>query len=332
MVLRVQDVRLSSLNVNTDLNKSTNPQPLAGGFVEVNAFAKINLLLAVIKKRNDGYHEIKSIAQGLSLHDSLHISNLGGTKGQVTLEIDMPDNPKFCAEFSGVFDGSVQKNNLVQKAAHAIMHKHNIVENVHIKLTKRIPIGAGLGGGSSDAAATILGLTKLFEINESVSSLAELSASIGADCPVCTLINNNKITFAVGGMGERLKPLGKHPLCHVVLACPNIHISTAEIYGQIASATNDTVLYNFEKAFAENNLSQIAAEFYNQFTPITSGYCKQIPNLITSFKVNGALNASMTGTGATVFAYYENENTAKMACDKLQKIYTDTNFFVTTTI
>jgi len=287
--------------------------------VEIDAFAKINLFLAVLDKRADGYHNIMSVMQSLSLHDSLCISKTGTTAGNVTLET----NENF------------DDNNLIVRAATRVMKECNIIEDVHIKLTKRIPIGAGLGGGSSDAAATLHGINQLFGLGLSIGQLANIGKDIGADVPFCVYAKDNA-TIAVGGFGDKVLPISPHPPCYVVLACPQIHVSTGEIFSRLSQLPQRRVdakhrIAKLWNCLDTGDIAKISSTFYNQFTFITANKHKHVYRLIDGFMNNNALGASMTGTGATVFAYFDNENNACSARDKLEQIHKDTKFFVTAT-
>jgi len=301
-----------------ELHSLQNPRQIAGGFVEVDAFAKINLFLEVVGKRSDGYHELISVMQAVNLCDSLVIQKLDNTAGPVQLDINTPNLP-------------TGDKNLVVKAAKLLMQEYNIAQPIHIKLTKRIPIGAGLGGGSSDCAATLHGLNQLFELKISLDRLMEMGATLGADVPFCLLANTRGGTALAKGIGEKLTPLPPHPNCYVVLACPPIHVSTKKIFSKLRlNAKNiNYKLDKFMSAYKTQDIAQIAENFKNTFTSVTSSIHPQISNLITDLQNQGALGAEMTGTGSAVFAYFNNENNAKKTCDILQAVHTDTKFFIT---
>ena len=283
-----------------------NPRPGAGGFVNLQAHAKINLYLDVVGKRPDGYHDIVSVMQSVGLCDDLHIS-CNGTQ-QLSMTCSDPSLP-------------TDETNLVVMAARLLIDKYKIQHPVHIELTKRVPVGAGLAGGSSDCAATLRGINELFQLNISMDELVEIGRTLGADVPFCLMGG----TALAQGIGERLTPLPPHPPCHIVLAMPGIHVATAEVYARlnlvkksIAGHTSDTRgLSSLKNALANGDVSRIAASFYNAFTPITAGMHPEISDILTEFRVCGALGASMSGTGSAVFAYFDNENYARRACNRL---------------
>jgi len=290
--------------------------------VEVDAFAKINLFLAVVGKRRDGYHELVSIMQTVNLCDNLllHKVKKNHNTNLVQLSTNIPKLP-------------IDNKNLVVKAANLFMKDNNITHPVQIKLNKRIPIGAGLGGGSSDCAAALLGLNQLFDLKIPLSELMEMGKTLGADVPFCLLANIHGGAALAKGIGEKLTPLPPHPNCNIILAYPQIHISTKKIFKQLNFEGTFTKehpqLDSFMAAYESRDIAQIAKNFKNTFTPITSGLHPQISTIITDLQNQGALGASMTGTGSTVFAYFDNEDNAKTACNTLQKNHTNTRFFIT---
>ena len=280
------------------------------------AFSKINLFLEVMGKRPDGYHNLAMVMQRLELCDILSISLSNGSL--IQLEINNSNLP-------------ADDTNLVVKAAKLIMKEYNITQPIQIKLDKRIPVGAGLGGGSSDCAATLIGLNRLFELNIPTATLMELGKTLGADVPFCIFANSpgNSGTAIAKGIGERLTPMEAHPHCSVVLACPDVHVSTKEIFEKLHYSDNPCRSDNFISAYNTGTPQAIAKIFYNRFTQITSAIHPQITTLITDLQSEGALGAGMTGTGATVFAYFNNENNARVACDKLQQQHKTVKFFIT---
>jgi len=298
------------------LQSFQNPRPLAGGFVEVDAFAKINLFLAVMGKRSDGYHELVSVMQAVKLHDTLLIQKLYDAPSLITLSVDIPNLP-------------TDDTNLVVKAAKLLMQEYGITQPIQITLTKRIPMGAGLGGGSSDCAATLHGLNQLFDLKIPMDKLMEMGKALGADVPFCLFANIQGSTAFAKGIGEKLVSLSPHPHCYIVLACPPIHVSTKEIFGKLRLEATNYNLDKFMLAYEAQDIAKIAQNFENTFTPITSAIHPQISALIADLQNHGALGAAMTGTGSAVFAYFDDEDIAQSACDILQAAYTNTKFFVT---
>ena len=296
-------MRLSSANANFAYKMlSSDPWLPAGGFVQINAYAKINLFLDVLGKRPDGYHDIASVMQNLCLCDELTFHTSDGEG--VLLELESCDIPQ---------DVPLDESNLIIKAAKRLAREYKINKKIIVRLRKRIPMGAGLGGGSSDCAATLHGLNKLFALNIPLHKLMEIGRELGADVPFCL----HGGTVLAHGIGEKLTPLPPHPPCHVVLACPDIHVSTAEVFKILNSSANFSAQQAFLKAYATGDVSPISRAFYNVFTPVTSKMHPEIAELIAAFKKLGALGSSMTGTGSAVFAYFENENGAINARDNI---------------
>ena len=308
-------MRRNSQNVNSMLYYPQNPRPTAGGFVEIDAFAKINLFLEVTDKRVDGYHNIESVMQALMLCDHISISKCKASNDLVQLQTTNPYLP-------------TNEKNLAVKAAMLLMKEYNINEPILIKLNKRIPIGAGLGGGSSNAAATMHGINQLFNLGIPLNKLIEIGTTIGADVPFCLTGG----TAMAEGIGEILTPLAPLPSCYVLLACLPVHVSTRTIFEslQYTKRIQPLSISNFLAAYETQNIEAVANNFYNVFTQITSKKHPQILPIISEMQRLGAIGASMTGTGATVFAYFKSGNNAKKARNILMQ--QGIKVFVTRTI
>jgi len=293
----------------------SNPRPRAGGFVQMRAFSKINLILDVVKKRTDGYHELRSIMQTLALHDTITIEIMEENTEE-SLE-GLKENPESFILSCDDQALPVDNRNLVTKAAKYIIEEYNITQPIRIQLEKRIPQAAGLGGGSSDCAATMVGLDKLFNLNiplhsggQCTHSLMSIGKGFGADVPFFLLGG----TALAEGIGEQLTPLSPHPHCWVVLACPDIHVSTAEIFGKWKSGiTSHSNITSMIQAIELGDVRKISDYFGNDFTQITTGLHPSVHILIKEMKSQGALNASMSGTGPTVFGYFDHKETAEKA-------------------
>jgi 4-diphosphocytidyl-2-C-methyl-D-erythritol kinase len=282
-----------------------NPRRSAGGFVKVQAFAKINLFLDVLNKRPDGYHNIFSIMQSVDLCDDLKISVCKKKNGgQVHL---------ICSDF----DLPTGESNLVVKAASFLLREFKRDENINIVLFKRIPVGAGLAGGSSDCAATLHGINKLLDLQIPFAELLEIGKSFGADVPFC-LTGGTALTE---GIGEIITPLAQHPDCFIVIACPRIHVSTSKIFNKI-TPENYKSINNEQREKIINNFSsfpRIAKSLFNFFTPITAGQHPEIYDIMSKFRNMGAVGTEMSGTGSSVFAYFENKDIAVEACDIMKR-------------
>jgi len=298
--------------------------------VEVDAFAKINLFLDVLGHRSDGYHELAMVMVRVGLKDTVRVSSVIANDvnqcrtdsrfesdwSTVTLTTNAPHIP-------------TDDSNLCVKAA-KLLAAHYGIPPVHITLTKHIPMGAGLGGGSSDCAATLLAIDKFFRLDIPELKLMEMGKTLGADVPFCIFANMHGTSGAAvaTGIGEKLSPLPAMPMCHIVLACPDAHVSTAEVFGELAVIKQRQPIALFTQAYNAQDISQVAHRLYNVFTPITAMRFPIVSRLIEDFCNHGALGASMTGTGATVFAIFDDGNTALRAKEHLQKEHSHTMFFM----
>ena len=304
-------MRLSSPSVNEMRTSAykTSPRPRAGGFVQIGAFSKINLILDILRKRPDGYHDLRTVMQTLALHDNLTISVPSAQTAKFILECSDPNLP-------------TDARNLVTQAALYMIQEYGITQPVRIQLEKRIPAAAGLAGGSSDCAATITGLNDLFNLHiplhsDNQPSLMEIGQRFGADVPFCLQGG----TALAEGIGEKLTPLTPHPHCWVVLACPDIHVSTAEIFDKFRSGTAPASnIAAMQEALALGDLQQIAANLSNDLTQVTTKIYPEIQILIDDMKTAGAMGASMSGSGPTVFGYFSNKEKAEKAQEKMKNI------------
>jgi len=313
-------VHHSSQNVNI-FNDPKNPRFPTEGFVRVKANAKINLYLDVVGKRADGYHELNTVMQSLDVCDDIEI--MRATKAQ-HFQVQLTTNIPFL---------STGKHNLIIKAATALLEHYQIKDQLHINLTKRIPIGAGLGGGSSNAAATIRGLATLFNLKPSPETLNHMAKNIGADVPFCLSGGTQMAT----GIGEILTPLPEAPDCYIVLVIPRIHIATPKIFSML-NAPNissdiaiaaDKKFKNFIKIYKSCDIYEISLQFYNIFSKITP---KMHPIVLEYVKIlinNGAMGACMSGTGPSVYGYYDSMLQAQRAYEKF--LHKDVHVFLTKT-
>ena len=294
------------------------------------AFAKINLFLDVIGKMPDGYHEVSTVMQQLELCDDLRIEVIEenfnhqikySSVQQVTLETNIENL-------------ATDDTNLVIRAAKALIAEYGITARLKIFLHKRIPMGAGLAGGSSDAAATLNGINTLFSLNIPQQKLMQTAATLGADVPFCLMGG----TALAAGIGEKLTPLITQCLsyqissdqCYVILICPKIHVSTVEIFNRLDPQDFGKLdLQQFLYAYHSGDITKISKQLSNIFTQITASIHPEIFEYIELLKNYGALNAQMTGTGSTVFSYFENEAIANNAYEKLKKIKMNVNIFFT---
>jgi 4-diphosphocytidyl-2-C-methyl-D-erythritol kinase len=176
-------------------------------------------------------------------------------------------------------------------------------------------MGAGLAGGSSNAAATLIRINQLLGLNIPQKRLLEIGKSLGADVPFCL----TGTTALTEGIGEKITVLPPHPACYIVIACPNIHVSTADIFSKFsASEKHHANVSGVINAIVSQKVPQIAKNLYNVFTPITAEAFPRIASLISKMKKYGAVGASMSGTGSAVFGYFESEIAAVSALNRLK--------------
>ena len=271
------------------------------------AFAKLNLTLDVLGKREDGYHDIKSVMQAISIRDDVEIDI--GTGKPWSLE---------CAT-EGV---PTDETNLAWKAAKVYcdaMHKDP--GGITIRILKRIPSGAGLGGGSADAAAVLRALNRHYGDPLSVLALAELGAQVGSDVPFCVLCG----TAMAEGRGEKLRKLPDMPECVFVVCKPAFSVSTPELYRKL-----DTVAIPkhpdhmaMESALLAGDLGKIADLIYNVFDPVVTADHLEINYIKSICNSYGALGMQMTGSGSAVYAIMPSFEYAAVVCNMLKDNYHD---------
>lgn len=269
--------------------------------MKLKAYAKINLFLEIGNKRPDGYHDIDSVMQSVSLCDELEISVSPSELCRAALtECNAPELLRD------------SQNNLAVRAADGILHGENISAYAEIKLQKSIPIAAGLGGGSADAAAAMLGSCEI--INADVKKYEKISAKLGADVPFC--INGGCALSR--GIGEVLSPLPSREL-YVTIVLSGVKQSTKEQYrlldiarsssGHICRSSDDMVA-----AIRHGDASDIAAAMYNAFEEISDGGAQAKAKLIKC----GALGALMSGSGPSVFGLFDSPEAAEYAARRLR--------------
>ena len=270
--------------------------------MRLQAFAKINLGLDVLGKREDGYHEVRMIMQTIRMYDQLDM------RKSVEPGMHRTTNKKYIP---------VDENNLVWRAAKLMMDTCGIMEGVSIHLHKVIPVAAGMAGGSSDAAATLVGMNRLFHCGLSKEKLMELGVQIGADVPYCVL----RGTALAEGIGEKLTVLPPMPDCWILIGKPGISVSTKYVYTTLDLNT-DTVhpdIDGMKKALEDGNLYGITERMGNVLQDVTIPAYPEVERIKEQMKAVGAVNAMMSGSGPTVFGIFDNEEKAQKACQKLRE-------------
>ena len=269
--------------------------------LNLKALAKINLGLDVLRRREDGYHDLKMIMQSVRLHDRIYM------KMTRSPGIRIKTNLGFLP---------VNENNLVYKAANLLMEEFGTKQGVFIDLYKRIPVAAGLAGGSSDAAAVLVGMNRMFEYGLSKEELMQRGVKIGADVPFCVM----RGTALAEGIGEKLNPLPAPPACHVVLAKPQAHISTRMVFQSLHSEgiTDHPDIDGQIEALQRGDLQGLADRMGNVLERVTVPLCPVIGQIRDVMIESGAIGARMSGSGPTVFGLFREEEQAQEACARLQ--------------
>ncbi|MCM1189667.1 MAG: 4-(cytidine 5'-diphospho)-2-C-methyl-D-erythritol kinase [bacterium] len=268
---------------------------------DVKAYAKINLGLDVLDRLPNGYHEIKTVMQTVGICDELSLEK---ADSGIVLTAD-------CAGLS------VGEDNLICRAARLMQETYSVKEGVRIRLKKRIPIAAGMAGGSADAAAVMKGMNVLFRLGVPDRELAEISSVIGADVPYCILGG----TALAEGIGEKLTALPPAPVCHVVVAKPDVSVSTKYVYEQLD--TCETLRHpdidGMVNAVRAGNLSGILSRMGNVLEAVTIPAHPVIASLKARLRKLGAAGSLMSGSGPAVFGIFTQEETARLAFERLKQ-------------
>lgn len=269
------------------------------------AFAKLNLTLDVLGKREDGYHDLQSVMQSISIRDDIEI-DIGTGKPWKLL----------CSE-EGI---PTDERNLAWKAAKVYCDALNKdPEGLEIRILKRIPSGAGMGGGSADAAAVLRALNRHYGEPLSVFALAELGAQVGSDVPFCVLCG----TAMVEGRGERLRKLPDMPDCIFVVVKPEFSVSTPELYKKIDEVAIAKRPDNqaMESALLAGDLLKVSHNLCNVFDPVVTAEHLELNYIKSLFHQYGAVGYQMTGSGSAVFAIVSEFEIAAVICNMLKDNY-----------
>ena len=269
------------------------------------AFAKLNLTLDVLGKREDGYHDLKSVMQTISIRDDVEIDVDTGKPWKL-----------LCSDESIPAD----ERNLAWKAAKIFCDTLKLDPNgIEIRITKRIPSGAGMGGGSADAAAVLRALNRHFGNPLSIYALAELGAQVGSDVPFCTICG----TAMAEGRGERLRKLPDMPDCIFVVVKPEFSVSTPELYKKIDEVTIAQRPDNqaMESALLAGDLLKVCHNLCNVFDPVVTAEHLELNYIKSVFHNYGAAGYQMTGSGSAVFAVVSEFEVAAVICNMLKENY-----------
>jgi len=281
--------------------------------LHLNAYAKVNLSLDVGAERPDGYHEIESVMHTIALHDAITLREAGpGIEVLVTDGHAVPTDHR----------------NLVARAAQMLRETFGVTRPVQIELTKRIPVAAGLGGGSSDAAVTLLGLVQMWKLRLDGRELLALATQLGADVPFF-LEGGGAVAR---GKGERITYLPPLPTTWVVLARPRVEVSTAWAYRQLPAggpAARPRTAAMIE-AVRREDVREVGRLLHNVFEDIVAQTHPVIKDLKARILRGEAYGASMSGTGPSVFGLMANEAAARKVADDLRAV-PDVDVYVTRT-
>lgn len=255
--------------------------------------SKLNISLDLLRKRSDGYHDVEMIMTTIDLFDRVELSPLKENKINVSLESKYVPN---------------DERNLAYKAAYLFKQRYKITKGVHIKIDKNIPVSAGLGGGSSDAAAVLRGLNRLWSLHIPLKELAHLGLEIGTDVPFCVM----NTTAFVHGRGEKVEALPSPPPCWVVLAKPNIGVSTKTIFQQVnLEEVSHPNTYALIQSLHEQDFQKMTQHLDNALESVTMKLYPEVRILKEKMLKSGASHVVMSGSGPTLYTLMKHENQAQ---------------------
>ena len=270
--------------------------------LDLKAMGKINLGLDVLGRRENGYHDVRMVMQTVYLYDQIVIEKV--KEPGITLT-------------SNLFFLPTDQNNLAYKAAQMLIEEFGITEGVKISLDKHIPVSAGMAGGSSNGAAVLFGMNRMFDLGLSPKELMERGVKLGADVPYCIM----RGTVLAEGIGEILTPLPPCPRCWVLLAKPPVNVSTKLVYERLDAheITDHPDIDGILTALENRDIREVAACMGNVLERVTVAEYPVIEKLKDIMKKNGAMNAMMSGSGPTVFGLFEDKNEAKRAASRIRE-------------
>lgn len=282
-------------------------------FIKLKARAKINITLDVLRRREDGYHDLSMIMQTINLCDNIFI------KKTENKNIELKSNLNWLP-----CDG----RNLIYRAAEVLKTKYDIKDGIFIELKKNIPVAAGLAGGSTDCAAALVGIRNLFKLPVSNEELMAIGKELGADVPYCIM----RGTALAEGIGEKLTQLPPFPNCYVLICKPPINVSTATVFGSLDLSRiekhpdNDKVI----ELIKNKDLKGICENMCNVLENVTIANYPIVADIKKYMLDDGAIGSMMSGSGPTVFGFYEDYDTTLNALKhiryktKIKEIYVTT--------
>ena len=270
--------------------------------ISLKALAKINLGLDVVRRREDGYHEVRMIMQTIHLFDRVNIEKT--SEPGIKIKTNLSYLP-------------VNENNLIYKAGRLLMDEFDITEGVSVDLDKRIPVAAGMAGGSTDAAAMLYGMNKMFGLGLSMQELKDRGVKIGADVPYCLM----RGTALAEGIGEKLKSLPPMIKCPVLIAKPQISVSTKFVYENLKldGKVNHPDIDQLIKDIKAKDLQGVCDHMGNILETVTIPNYPVIAEIKKNMIENGAAGAMMSGSGPTVFGLFDDAEKAKQAYKAMKK-------------
>lgn len=267
------------------------------------AYGKINLGLDVVRRREDGYHEVRMIMQTVRVYDKIDLIRREQPGiGLTTNLYYLPDN----------------ENNLGYRAAKLLVDEFGLTEGLEIKIKKFIPVAAGMAGGSSDAAAVLFGVNKMFSLGLTMEQLMERGVKLGADVPYCIM----RGTALSEGIGEILTPLPPMPQCQILIAKPPISVSTKAVYQNLKLSSLGPEAHpdidRIKSAIAKHDLYGVSDHLGNILETVTIPSHPVIKELKDRMREMGAVNALMSGSGPTVFGLFVNPAAAQEAYEEMR--------------
>ena len=271
--------------------------------IVLKSYGKINLGLDVLRRREDGYHEVRMIMQTVGLYDLLTMKKIKDDKIQMTCNLTfLPTDER----------------NLVYKAVKLMKDKYHIKDGVEINLNKRIPVAAGMAGGSSNCAAALKGMNQLFDLGLSIDELCEIGVTLGADVPYCIWGG----TALSEGIGEKLSRVDAMPECYILIAKPGISVSTAFVYQNLnlSGLANHPDIDGMLECLRTKDLKGICDRLENVLETVTIKEYPIIEEVKKHLMDQGAMGALMSGSGPTIFAIFQDKKTADNALKSLRSI------------
>ena len=279
--------------------------------LSLNAYAKINLCLDVVGRLENGYHQVRMIMQTVGIHDTLTFER---TSGEIRITSDAREIP-------------LGEDNLIYKAASLMRERFQIAGGVSVHLEKRIPVAAGMAGGSTDAACTLKAMNLLYDLGLSEEELCGLGVRIGADVPYCITGG----TALSEGIGEVLTKLSPMPECVLLVAKPEIGVSTKEVYERIDrhEIRNHPDVDGMQRAIAENDLDGVVKRLSNVLATVTEEMHPVVQKIREVMLSQGALGSLMSGSGPSTFGIFESEEKAGAAGERIRELGLAKQIFVT---